>query len=99
MGIALCAFLTIKHPNVDSSGQRLDTVLAYAMGLASLFIFVAIPIIMIKGRTQLEEKYSNHKKRFWVLYEDLDVNNPWIPFYRFVFMFRRILLAYAIVIV
>lgn len=58
-----------------------------------------IPILMHRGRTKLDEKYSNHSKRFWVLYEDLDLENPWIPFYRFVYMLRRVIIAIAIAVV
>jgi hypothetical protein len=35
---------------------------------------------------------------FAPLWEDLDTDNPWIPFYNFAFLFRRILLSAAIVL-
>jgi hypothetical protein len=38
-------------------------------------------------------------KKFSPLYEDLDMENRWIPFYRFAFMVRRITIAVAIVLV
>jgi hypothetical protein len=39
----------------------------------------------------LQEKYGP-------LWEELDTENPWIPFYRFAFLFRRIVLSVAIVL-
>ena len=39
------------------------------------------------------------KQKFKPLFEELDIKNPWISFFRFTFLFRRIVLAIAIVLV
>ena len=44
-------------------------------------------------------KDDEDRQRFWTLYEDLDFSNTWLPFYRFVFLLRRILIAVAVVLV
>ena len=54
---------------------------------------------MFTYRKEVKMKNSSKLKMFEPLYTELDVENDWIAFYRFVFIFRRLLIAAAIVLV
>ena len=108
MMIALCSLLTIKYPNWVSLGQKIDTIIAHTMALIISGFLVGSTIFMVveskrQQEIDLEEEEPKEtsviKQKFKPLFEELDIKNPWISFFRFTFLFRRIVLAIAIVLV
>ncbi len=97
--LLLSSLITIKYPNWDSKGQIIETVIAYCVFLVSLFCLVMFPCIMYANREEIIEAKSTHLRKFTPLYEKLDRKNTAIAVFRFVFMFRRLLLVLTIVMI
>jgi hypothetical protein len=68
------------------------------MGLLCIGMFLGVIVIMTYLKLNDEESKIIATTKFSPLYEDLDLKNRWIVFFRFAFMFRRIMLAMAIVL-
>jgi hypothetical protein len=97
--LLLSSLITIKYPNWNSKGQIIETSLAYFMLLVCLVCLLAFPIVMRANRNQILDKRSPHLKRFSPLYEMMNHKNNWIAIFRFMFMFRRLILVIGIVFV
>ena len=54
---------------------------------------------MYTNRKQVIDPRSPHLKKFAPLYQEMDLQNIWIAVFRFMFLFRRLLLALNIVLV
>ena len=98
MIVSLCSLLTLKNPNTESLGQKVDTWVSYIMGLLCIGFFIGV--IFIMSYLKLDDDNSIHiaRTKYSSLYEDLDLKNRWIVFFRFAFMLRRIIIAIAIVL-
>ena len=97
--LLLSSLITIKYPNWNSKGQIIETSLAYFMLLVCLVCLLAFPIVMRANRNQIIDKRSTHLKHYAPLYEMMNRENDWISIFRFVFMFRRLILVICIVFV
>ena len=97
--LLLSSLITIKYPNWNSKGQIIETSLAYFTLLVCLVCLLAFPIVMRANRNQILDKRSLHLKRFSPLYEMMNHKNNWIAIFRFMFMFRRLILVIGIVFV
>jgi uncharacterized membrane protein len=97
MIVALSSLITIRYPNWSSTGQIVDTVLAYVLCVGSVVCLVLFPLIMHVNRENIVDKRSTHLKQFEPLYEELDRENKSISVFRLIYLLRRVLLAVAIV--
>lgn len=97
MIVALSSLITIRYPNWSSTGQIIDTVLAYVLLVGSVVCLVLFPLIMHFNRDNILDKRSTHLKQFEPLYEEMDRQNKSIAVFRFIYLLRRVLLALAIV--
>jgi len=80
MEMFMCAsinvLLTIQNPNWKDTGQRIDTLIAFAVAIAiPVYLFFAITIIFVHRRhSELSIKY------YEPLFAELDTSNGWIVF-------------------
>ena len=95
MVISLASFLLLQEPNWESTGQKVDTTIGYVLGAIIILFTIWCTAFMIYHREDVTDELHHSYGPLW---EDLDTNNHWIPFYRFAFLFRRILLSAAIVL-
>jgi hypothetical protein len=61
MMIALCSLITIKYPNWNSFGQKLDTVIAYSMALTISIFLAGSTILMIVQYKKQEDIIQNEE--------------------------------------
>jgi hypothetical protein len=97
--LLLSSLITIKYPNWNSKGQIIETIIAYCVFLVAILCLLIFPYIMFANRKQIIDLKSTHLQKFAPFYEELDHKNTYIAVFRFVFMFRRLLLALTIVMI
>jgi hypothetical protein len=61
MMIALCSLITIKYPNWNSFGQKLDTVIAYSMAFTISIFLAGSTILMIVQYKKQEDIIQNEE--------------------------------------
>ena len=97
--LLLSSLITIKYPNWNSKGQIIETVIAYCVFSVAMLCLVIFPYIIYENREHIIDSKSTHLHKFAPFYEELDRKNTYIAVFRFVFMFRRLLLALTIVMI
>ena len=95
---ALACLLAIKFPNVSSTGQIIETVLAYIFLVILIVLTILLPLTIYFNKQDVRIKKNKHKWRFSPLYEEMDLQKDHLAEFRFFFLLRRFLLAATIVL-